>query len=107
MNISRVLVKAVAITGAGRTINQREPWGDAGALTGALHSAGHTPAKRLIQLFSLPMFCPSPCRYFCHSSFCSYRPLMFCYSHVDFPFLYLDLYFVFLLTTFNFLVNQF
>lgn len=60
VSVSGVLVKVVAITGAGRTINQQRPRGGAGALTGTLHSAqdtrthtrAHTPADRLTRCFS-------------------------------------------------------
>lgn len=42
VSVSGVLVKVVAITGAGRTINQQRPRGGAGALTETLHSAQDT-----------------------------------------------------------------
>lgn len=42
VSVLGVLVKVVAITAAGRTINQKLPRGETEALTWTLYSAGHT-----------------------------------------------------------------
>lgn len=53
VSVLGVLVKVVAITAAGRTINQKLPRGETETLTWTLYSAGHThthvhtPADRL------------------------------------------------------------
>lgn len=99
VSVLGVLVKVVAITAAGRTINQKLPRGETEALTWTLYSAGHThthahtPADRLSHGFVTSFFV---LLFFCHlisfSSTCFHcsSPFLHC-SFSSFLFLMLSL----------------
>lgn len=74
VSVSGVLVKVVAIKGAGRTINQQQPKGGAGALTRTLHSARdtHRPADRLAHCFPPLSFTPVLAAYLVSSTLSSF-----------------------------------